>query len=197
MKISRTRKTLTTTVVAGLTLLTLTVSQALAQTVAQRQQQSYPPPQSGTNQTYPNRGPMMGPRNHRGMRGWGHDSQYGGMYNLNTVETIRGTVVSTNTFTPMSGMGQGMQLLVTTEDRTVPVHLGPAWYLDDRGFQVNSGDEIEVKGSQVNWAGNPVLMAAEVRQGDKVLELRDNNGIPAWSENRNWNRQGDWGSCCW
>ena len=62
MKINTTRKTLTTIAVASLTLLTLTVSQALAQTVAQRQQQSYPPPQSGTNQPYPNRGSM---------RGWG------------------------------------------------------------------------------------------------------------------------------
>ena len=73
MKIDITRNALTTAAVAGLTLLTLTVSQALAQTVAQRQQQSYPPPQSGTNQPYPNRGSM---------RGWGHNNQYGGMYNL-------------------------------------------------------------------------------------------------------------------
>lgn len=189
MKINTTRNALTTTAVAGLALLTLTVSQALAQTVAQRQQQSYPSPQSGTNQSYPNRG---------GMRGWGHNNnQYGGMYNLNTVETIGGTVVSTNAFTPMSGMGQGMQLLVETENQTIPVHLGPSWYLDNQGFQVNSGDEIEVKGSQVNWSGNPIIMAAEVRQGDKVIALRDDNGIPAWSGNRNWNGQGGWGSCCW
>ncbi|ELS02922.1 hypothetical protein Xen7305DRAFT_00026400 [Xenococcus sp. PCC 7305] len=199
MKINTTRKTLTTIAVASLTLLTLTVSQALAQTVAQRQQQSYPPPQSGTNQSYPNRDGMMGrPGHHGGMGGWGHNNnQYGGMYNLNTVETIRGKVVSTNAFTPMNGMSQGMQLLVETEDQTVPVHLAPSWYLDNQGFQVNPGDEIEVKGSQVNWAGNPVIMVAEVRQGDKVLELRDDNGIPAWSGNRNWNRQGGWGSCCW
>lgn len=197
MKIDTTRKVFTTNAVAGLALLTLTVSQAFAHTVAQRQQQSYPPPQSGTNQTYPNQGPMMGPGHHGGMWGWGHNSQYGGMYNINTVETIRGTVVSTNAFTPMSGMGQGMQLLVKTQDQIVPVHLGPSWYLDNQGFRVNSGDEIEVKGSQVNWAGNPVIMAAEVRQGDKVLELRNNNGIPAWSGNRNWNRQGGWGPCCW
>lgn len=198
MKRDTTRKALTTTAVAGLTLLTLTVSQALAQTVGQRQQQSYPPTQQpGTNQPYPNRGPMMGPRHQGGMRGWGHNSQYGGMYNLNTVETIRGKVVSTNAFTPMNGMGQGMQLLVETEDQTLPVHLGPSWYLDNQGFQVNPGDEIEVKGSQVNWSGNPVIMAAEVRQGNKMIALRDNNGIPAWSGNRNWNGQGGWGSCCW
>ena len=197
MKISTTRKALTTTAVAGLTLLTLTVSQALAQTVAQ-QGESYPPPQQGTTESYPYQGNRRGAGyHHRGMWGWGHNSQYGGMYNLNTVETIRGTVVSTNAFKPMSGMGQGMQLLVKTEDQTMTVHLGPSWYLDNQSFQVKSGDEIEVKGSQVNWAGNPVIMAAEVRQGDKVLELRDNNGIPAWSGNRNWNRQGGWGSCCW
>ena len=193
MKVNATSKALTNVTVAGLALLIFTASQTFAQTLAQRQQQSYPPPQQGTSQSYQNRAHRWGWRH----RGWRHNSQYGGMYNPNTVKTIRGTVVSTNAVTPMNGMSYGMQLIVRTEDQTVPVHLGPSWYFDNQGFQVNSGDEIEVKGSHVNWAGNPVIMAAEVRQGDQLLELRDKNGIPAWSGNRNWNRQGGWGACCW
>ncbi|MGK7872628.1 MAG: hypothetical protein AB4426_04745 [Xenococcaceae cyanobacterium] len=195
MKINTTRKALTTTTVAGLALLTLTASQALAQTVAQRQQQSYPPPQQGTTQSYPYQGHRRGPGHHGGMWGWGHNSQYGGMYNPNTVETIRGKVVSTNAFTPMSRMGQGMQLLVRTRDQTVSVHLGPLGYIDNQNFQVAPGDEIEVTGSRVNFAGEPAMMASEVRYSGKVLKLRENNGIPAWS---GWNQQdGGWGPCCW
>ena len=196
MKANTTHKTLTTTAVAGLALLALAASQALAQPGAQRQQQSYPPQQPGTAQPYPYQGPMMGPgAHHGGMWGWGHNSQYGGMYNPNTVETIRGKVVRTNAFTPMSGMGQGMQLLVRTGDQTVPVHLGPSWYIDNQGFQVAPGDEVKVTGSRVNFAGGPAMMASLVRHGGKVLKLRENNGIPAWS---GWNRQGgSWGPCCW
>ena len=93
-------------------------------------------------------------------------------------------------------MSQGREILVETEEGTVPVHLGPSWYLEDRGFQVNEGEEIEVKGSLVDWAGNPVIMAVEVPQGDRLIELRNNDGVPAWNTNRNRNQPGT-GCCGW
>ncbi len=184
MLTSRLSKNLILNATFTLVFIALSVSLVRAQTVVE-QEQSYPTPQQGRRYYHGN------------MWGWGRNSEYGGMYNLNTVETIRGTVVSSNTFVPMNGMSQGIQLLVKTEDQTVPVHLGPLWYLDNQGFQINSGDKIEVKGSQINWAGNSIIMAAELRRGNQVLELRDNNGIPRWRGNQNWNRQRGWGSCCW
>jgi hypothetical protein len=39
-------------------------------------------------------------------------------------------------------------------------------------------DAIEVKGSRVTVAGKPVIIAAEVKKGDKTLKLRDDGGIP-------------------
>ena len=196
MKTNTVNQAITIIAVAGLTLPILKTNRALAETVAQRQQQSYPPSQPETNQPDRNRGPMMNPGHHNRRGGRGDRNRYGGMYNVNTVETIRGTVVSTNAFSPGNGMSQGRQILVETEEGTVPVHLGPSRYLDDRGFQVNSGEEVEVKGSRVNWAGNPVIMAAEIRQGDRVIELRSNDGIPAWNTNRNRNQPGT-GCCGW
>ena len=196
MKTDKVNQAITIIAVAGLALPILKTDLALAETVAQRQQQTYPPSQPETNQSYPNRGYGRGRHHHGGMRGRGHHNRYGGMYNVNTVETIRGTVVSTNAFTPGNGMSQGREILVETEEGTVPVHLGPSRYLEDRGFQVNSGEEIEVRGSRVNWAGNPVIMAAEIRQGDRVIELRNNDGVPAWNTNRNRNQPGT-GCCGW
>ena len=53
-------------------------------------------------------GSMMGSGRH-GSGGWGHGSQYGRMYDTNSVETISGEVVSVDTFTPMGGMSGGMK----------------------------------------------------------------------------------------
>jgi hypothetical protein len=168
------RKTLLVTAVASLALLTLASSQALADRSWQ---------QDRWMAQYP------------GQMRTGRGNQYGRMYNLNTIETIRGQVVGTNTFTPMRGMSQGMQLLVKTGNQTIPVHLGPAWYLNKQDFSIKNGDEVEITGSRINFSGSPAIIAAEVRQGGKVLKLRDNNGIPVWSGR---DRRGmGWGACCW
>jgi hypothetical protein len=45
----------------------------------------------------------------------------------------------------------------------------------------NTHIRVEVKGSRVTFAGNPAIIAAEVKKGDALLKLRDENGIPAWA----------------
>lgn len=61
-----------------------------------------------------------------------------------------------------------------------PVHLGPAWYLEDQGFELTPNSPVEVTGFRSDWHGQSVLMASEVTQGDRVLQLRDANGYPLW-----------------
>lgn len=168
--------------------------------------QTYPPPQQGVNPNAPWIGPrhmmgpgqhMMGPGSGRGNR-WGYGPQRGMMFNPNTVETVRGRVVSVEPFTPMQGMSQGRQLLIQTGDETVPVHLGPAWYLNTQELPLAPNDEVEVVGSRMPFAGNSTIIASEIRRGDERLILRNNQGYPAWS---GWSQQnGRWGpgrACCW
>lgn len=168
------RKTLLVTTVASLVLLTLTGNQALADRTWQ---------QDCWMAQYP------------GQMRTGRYSQYGRLYDPNTVETIRGRVVGMNTFTPGRGMSSGMRLLVKTETQTISVHLGPVWHLNNQDFSIKNGDEIEVTGSRINFSGSPAIIAAEVREGGKVLKLRDNNGIPVWSGRHR--RHMGWGGCCW
>ena len=42
-------------------------------------------------------------------------------------------------------------------------------------------DNLEIRGSRVTSQGKPAIIAAEIRKGDQILKLRDENGIPAWS----------------
>jgi hypothetical protein len=117
----------------------------------------------------------------KGGGGWGHGSSYGKMYNPETVEKIRGEVVSLDKMMLMKGMSHGIHAVIKTESETISVHLGPEWYIDNQDGRIEPGDTIEVKGSRITFDGKPVIVAAEVKRGDEVLVLRDKNGIPVWS----------------
>jgi hypothetical protein len=97
------------------------------------------------------------------------------------METFSGEVTTIDTTVPMSGMSEGIYLLLTLERMSVPVHLGPAWYIEHMDRRIDVGDWIEVKGSKAFAAGVPALIAAEVRKGDSVLLLRDAAGVPVWT----------------
>ena len=125
---------------------------------------------------------LAGPwRGWRGSGGWGMGGGYQRLYNPATVETVVGEVVSIDKVTPMKGMSYGIHIVVKSDKETVPVHLGPAWYVERLDTKIDKGDTVEVKGSRITYNGKPAIIAAEVKKGDAVLKLRDDNGYPAWS----------------
>jgi hypothetical protein len=103
------------------------------------------------------------------------------MYDLKTVETVSGEVISVDRITPMKGMSSGVHLMLKTDKETLSVHLGPVWYLENQDIKIEAKDKIEVKGSKITFEGKPAIIAAEVRKGDDVLKLRDEAGFPSWS----------------
>jgi hypothetical protein len=118
----------------------------------------------------------------RGSGGWGPGSQYNRMYDPKTVETLSGEVVSMEEMTSMRGMSSyGVHLALKTDKETIPVHLGPGWFIENQDTQIAPKDTIEVKGSRITFEGKPAIIAAEVRKGGEVLKLRDESGFPVWS----------------
>ncbi len=117
----------------------------------------------------------------RGSGGWGQGSQYGRMYDPKTVETIMGTVEKVDKITPAKGMSYGVHITVKTDQETIDVHLGPGWYIENQDIKIMPGDKIELKGSRITFQGKPVIIAAEIKKGDEVLQLRDENGYPSWA----------------
>ena len=117
----------------------------------------------------------------KGSGGWGMNGGYQRMYNPATVETVAGTIESIERTVPMKGMSRGVHLTLKTEKGLVAVNLGPAWYVERLDNELKMGDSVEVKGSRVILAGNPAIIAAELKKGDAVLKLRDDNGVPAWA----------------
>lgn len=113
-------------------------------------------------------------------------NRYKRIYNPSTVETITGEVQSVYFFSyNKSSAYGGVHITVRTEKETITVHVGPSWYLDDNNFTINLNDKIEVKGSRVSWNGSDVIIAANIKIGDKLLTLRDDDGVPLWSGRNN------------
>ena len=117
----------------------------------------------------------------RGSGGWGMGSNYSRMYDPKTVETISGEVVSVDRMTPMKGMSYGVHLVLKTGKETVSIHLGPVWYIENQDIKIEPKDNIEVKGSRITFEGKSAIIAAEVKKGDEVLKIRDENGFPSWT----------------
>jgi len=117
----------------------------------------------------------------RGQGGWGMGTRYSGIYDPKSVETINGEVISVDTFTPMKGMSSGVHLMVKTDKGTLAIHLGPAWYIENQDVKIEPKDQVEIKGSRVTYDGKPAIIAAEIKKGDEILLLRNDNGYPVWS----------------
>ena len=104
----------------------------------------------------------------------------GRMYDLATVETLRGEVTAVDSQATRPGGGPGVHLQLRTAAGPLAVRLGPAWYLDEQKLALKVHDEVQITGSRVTAAGEPTLIAAEVKKGDRVVKLRDESGRPLW-----------------
>lgn len=115
----------------------------------------------------PGRGGGIGPR--------------GMMYNPQTEETFKADVVKVETFNSRRGRQTGVHLVMKTDQETIPVQLGPSFFVDKQGITFAPQDKVEVTGSRINLPRGPVIIAREVKKGDQVLKLRHADGTPAWS----------------
>ena len=117
----------------------------------------------------------------RGSGGWGMGTPYSGLYNSALADNLKGEVVKVEKVTPIKGMTYGVQILLKTEKETIPVHLGPGWYVERLDIKIGKGDTIEVKGARANFQDTQVIIAGEIKKGEYVLVMRDANGTPVWA----------------
>lgn len=117
----------------------------------------------------------------RGSGGWGIESQYGRMYDPKTVESVSGEVMIVDKITPRKGMFYGVHLMLKTDKETISIHLGPGWYIENQDIKIEPKDKIEVKGSRITFEGKPAIVVSEIKKGNELLKLRDENGFPVWS----------------
>jgi hypothetical protein len=106
------------------------------------------------------------------------------LFDPGTIETVTGVIVGIDSVQSPRGRSIGLHLQLQTEAMTLPVHLGPTWFLADQSFAFQTGDSLAVRGSRVTMDKAPALIAVEVRRGDQSLRLRDESGRPQWRPRR-------------
>ncbi len=109
-----------------------------------------------------------------------HDTLAQRDYDAKTVETIGGKVLSIEKDTFANKRGYWVDLALQTQNGAIAVQLGPTWYIDKRTPPIEANDTITVTGSRITMNGKPVIIAADIKKGNELLKLRDDNGIPVW-----------------
>lgn len=82
----------------------------------------------------------------------------------------------------------GTHLVLNTNKESLIVLVGPSSFLTEKSFSFAKGEQIEVTGSKIKYGGSDAIIAREIKKGDQVLTLRDDNGVPEWSGGRQHNR---------
>jgi hypothetical protein len=114
-------------------------------------------------------------------RGWGVQDTYGRMFDPKTVEKVTGEVASVETFAPGKGMSSGTHITFKTDGQTIPVHLGPNWFMQEQGLTLAAQDKVIITGSRITYQGKPAIIASEVAKDNRVWKLRDATGMPQWA----------------
>jgi hypothetical protein len=105
------------------------------------------------------------------------------IYDPQTVITVQGRV---ERLTKLPGFGPGgphemdRVVILKSNQGSITVHLGPAWYLSQKRFPPNVGDMLEVIGSKIRQNRGTVIVAKEVTKDGETLKLRDDQGFPSW-----------------
>jgi hypothetical protein len=110
-----------------------------------------------------------------------HHKRYGRKFDPDTIEELTGVVEEIHYTGRENGEGRGVELILRTGEEHIPVHLGPAWYMDMQEHVLKNGEKISVKGSRVKHNHVPVIIAIKLMYKDRVLRLRDPIGHPFWS----------------
>ncbi|HZF08326.1 MAG TPA: hypothetical protein VFE33_06005 [Thermoanaerobaculia bacterium] len=101
-------------------------------------------------------------------------------YDKATETTLKGPIQEVKVVTTPSGI-RGTHLMLKDGKQVIEVFTGPTVFLEAQKFPLAKGDAVEVTGSRVTVNGTSALLARQVRKGDTVLILRDENGRPVWA----------------
>jgi hypothetical protein len=114
-------------------------------------------------------------------------AQPGRIYDPKNVVTIQGQVEKVEIKPRPGRLGgegkpgqQAQRVYLKTDQGTVLVHLGPTRFLEEQQFAPKVGDTLSVTGSKFTTGKGNIVLAAEVKSGDKTLTLRDAQGVPVW-----------------
>ena len=107
--------------------------------------------------------------------------KYQQLYTTGSVTTVSGVVQSVYSDTPPGVRTQAIYLGLKTDAESIPVQLGPEWFIQKLTTKFDKGDKIEVTGAKVTVEGKTMILAAQVKKGTESVVFRNSSGVPVWS----------------
>jgi hypothetical protein len=96
------------------------------------------------------------------------------------VRTVEGKIVEV-IYLPGAATDTGMvEIRVQSSGLTKLIRLAPSGFLKQGGLSLREGDAVSLTGFAVTGMDGDLIVATEIRSGDRVLPLRDTRGRPAW-----------------
>jgi hypothetical protein len=117
---------------------------------------------------------------------WGFGEEKGGSgldfehgYDLNTVTTVKGKVISVE-----SADGSGpVTITMARGEEIIHAVAAPKWFWFDRGISIKPGDELKVVGAKAQGKDGEMYVIsreiANITSGEETI-IRDKSGRPAW-----------------
>jgi len=112
--------------------------------------------------------------------GWEDGSKFNNLFNIQTIDTLQGEVVSVDSLVPMKGMSYGVRLVFKTAKDTITAIIGPTWFTQCLHILIKPKDEIELSGSHVKFNGGTIMIASRIISNRIILQLRNDKGQPIW-----------------
>ena len=102
-------------------------------------------------------------------------------FNPRSITTVQGAIESLDTYRIEGTSMEGLRLHVRTDaGRDVVVNVGPRSHLERENIDLQAGNQVTITGSSVHMGGQDVIVASQIRTGEKTLNLRDREGKPLW-----------------
>lgn len=107
-------------------------------------------------------------------------------YNTKTVESFSGNISNIIRHDYPDHSGYDLQIILHTKRGDIPVILGPGQFVEDSPIDLQTMDEVKVKGSKVIIHGTTYVVAEEITTGRNTLKIRDKEGKPLWNRSGNY-----------
>jgi hypothetical protein len=95
-------------------------------------------------------------------------------------QTIEGKITGIEYLPGATPESAKVELQVQAGTQVHVVRLAPAGFLKKNGLTLREGMTVSVKGFAVAGMEGDLLVASEIRQGEKSVVVRDGRGVPVW-----------------
>jgi len=101
-------------------------------------------------------------------------------YNLQSVQTYKGYIVSVQKYNLVNKPAPYIQFILNSKGIEYTVELGPEWYISEQGAILLPHEEVEVTGSMIKDNNQKIILATRIKRGNIQIKLRQEDGVPLW-----------------